>query len=640
MNLSAALNQDILIFTDGERRVFKRKEKLTVWQHAEKTRVITDGNIKGPWRNNVTPYTVGPMHCWTMPSIRKIFLLWAPQTAKTQVAFNCMCYSIEHDGMSIMYVMPDEKVAKRISRRRITPMFKNSPAMRELLSPRFDDTTTLAINFTNGADLMMAWATSAAELSSESVPILILDERDKFPNMAGREIDPTAAAEIRATTFPHTSKVLEISTPDDETGIVADIEAEADTIYHYQAKCPICGEYQKMEFEQIFLSEEIKDPREIIRRKLGYYQCKTCGMSWNDFMRNQAVLDGLANPESLYGWVPDRIIENPIAVAFHLPSWYSPFVSLSRIKAAEIRGNDNRAKQKVFITQHKAEPWKEIIEKPKKEDDILKARCDLPTQTVPETAVALTCGIDVQKRGFWFAVWAWKRENVELTGWKIHHGALGTWDEVGRLLFETEYPIADGSGSMRIWRAALDTGGGRKNEDETMTDETYFWIIDNYYRGVELYGTKGSSRPIAGRICKQGKELMQTRTGKKLPPGFHVVLIDTNQAKDKLHEGLRRAAANEPHALYLDKDTDTIFARHILAEEKILDPKTKRPIWDRKKPDNHLLDASCCALVLAHRDFILGGVNILAPRVVQLQPQPNIRAQRKEQKIKKSGRWS
>lgn len=639
MNSAAAINQDTCIFTESERRIARRKEKLTVWQHSEKTRVITDGNIKGPWRNNVTPYTVGPMHCWTIPSIRKIFLLWAPQTAKTQVGFNCMCYSIEHDSMSVMYVMPDEKVAKRISRRRIIPMFKGSPALRALLGPRFNDVTTLAVNFNNGADLMMAWATSAAELSSESVPILILDERDKFPDMAGREIDPTAAAEIRATTFPHTSKTLEISTPEDETGIVADIEAEADVIYHYQPKCPICGECQEMEFDRIFLAEDIKDPREIIRRKLGRYQCKTCGMAWNDFMRNQAVLDGMSNPESLYGWVPDKVIENPIAVAFHLPSWYSPFVSLSRVKAAEIRGIDNRAKQKVFITQHKAEAWREIVDKPKKEDDILKARCDLAAQTVPETALALTCCFDVQKAGFWFTVWAWARDIRGLTGWKIHHGALGTWDDVDRLLFETEYPIVGGSGTMRIWRAGFDTGGGKKFEDMSMTEETYYWIVDNFNRGVQLWGTKGSSRPIPGSICRKGKELMQTPSGKKLPDWFYLVFIDTDKVKDLLHDGLDRAATGGSNPLYLDRDTDALFAKHILAEEKRMDQKTKRPKWERLKADNHLLDASCGAIALAHPQWLGGGVNILAPRVV-VQPQQQAQgSQKKEQKMKTNRRW-
>ncbi|MEN6422620.1 MAG: terminase gpA endonuclease subunit [Smithella sp.] len=600
---------------EGERRVFRRREKMTVWQHAEKYRVITDGNIKGPWKNNVTPYTVGPMHCWTMPSVRKIFLIWAPQSAKTQVAFNCIIYAIEHDGLSVMYVMPNEKVTKRISKRRIIPMFKASPAMRELLGPRFDDVTALAVSFINGADLMMAWATSAAELSSESVPIIILDERDKFDDFSGKEADPTALSEIRSTTFPYTSKLLEMSTPVLEDGIASDIKAEADVVYRYAAKCPVCGEYQIMEFENIILKEDLKDPREIIRRRLAYYQCRTCGMLWDDHMRNQAVLDGMQNPDSLFGWIPDRVVEDPIAVAFHLPSWYSPFVSLSRVKAAEIRGRDDRAKEMVFVNQHKAEPFIEVVDKPKKEDELLKARAmDLAPQTVPATALALTFFADVQKSGFWFAVRAWARDIRGLTGWLIHYGAVATWGEIENLLYETEYPIVDGSGTMRIWRAGFDTGGGKKYEDMSMTEETYWWIIANFNRGVQLWGTKGSSRPIPG-LVRKGEALLKTPSGKKLPDWFHLALIDTEKIKDLFHYGIDQAISGGGNALYLHRDTDEIYAKHILAEEKRMDKKSKTAKWERIRATNHLLDADCGCVALAQPQWLGGGVNILAPRV-------------------------
>jgi phage terminase large subunit GpA-like protein len=632
-----ALKNESFVCTEGERRVFRRKEKMTVWQHAEKTRVITDGNIKGPWRNSVTPYTIGPMHCWTMPSVRKIFLQWAPQSAKTQVAFNCINYAIEHDSLSVMYVMPNEKVTKRISKRRIIPMFKASPALRELLGPRFDDVTALAVSFINGADLIMAWATSAAELSSESVPVIILDERDKFDEFSGKEADPTALAEIRSTTFPYTSKMMEMSTPVLQEGIASDIEAEADMIYRYTAKCPICGGYQIMDFDNIFLEKDIKDPREVIRRKLARYQCKICGMFWDDHMRNQAVLDGLRNPDSLYGWLPDKIVENPIAVAFHLPSWYSPFVSLSRVKAAEIRGRDDRAKQMVFVNQHKAEPFIEQVDKPKKEEEILKAKCDLAQQTVPESALALTFCADVQKAGFWFTVWAWGRDIRGITGWLIHYGSVATWAEIEKLLFETEYPLADGSGAMRIWRAAFDTGGGRKDEDMSMTEETYWWIIANFNRGVQLWGTKGASRPISG-LVKKGEALLKTPSGKKLPDWFHLTLINTERVKDLLHDGFEQAISGGQNPLYLHKDTDEIYAKHILAEEKRMDRKKKIARWERIRQANHLLDASCGAIALAHPQWPGGGVNILAPRT-PTDPGKRPVVIKKENKPNKNMRW-
>jgi len=415
--------------------------------------------------------------------------------------------------------------------------------------------------------------------------------------------------------------------------IAADIEAEADVLYHYAPKCPVCDAFDVMEFEQIILQENIKDPREIIRRRLAYYQCKACGMLWDDYMRNQAVIDGMLNPASLFGWIPDRVVENPVAVAFHLPSWNSPFVSLSRVKAAEIRGRDNRAKLMIFITQHKAEPWVEAVEPPKKEDELLKAKCDLAPMTVPAEALALTFCADVQKSGFWFTTWAWARDIRGLTGWLIHYGALATWAEIEKILYETEYPIVDGSGTMRIWRAAFDTGGGKKDTEMSMTEETYWWIIANFNRGVQLWGTKGASRAQAS-MFKKGEALLKTPSGKKLPDWFHLVLIDTDKLKTFFHYGLDQAIARDSNALYLHRDTDVLYAKHILAEEKRADKKSKAVHWERIRQANHLLDASCGAIALAQPQWLGGGVNILAPRIVV--PEQNQGAQKQQQVARSS----
>ncbi len=599
-------------FTPGERRVFKAKEKLTVSQWAERHRIVTSGPYAGPWRNEVTPYLKEPMDCWNLPFVRRIILMFAPQIGKTQVAFNCLAYAIDQDPGPAMYVMPDEKVAKRIARKRIIPMFRATPRLRELMSPRSDDTTMLSVHFQTGMDLMMAWATSAAELASESVRYLIRDEVDKFPDFSGKEADPMALAEIRTNAYPFTKKILDISTPTAEPSIISQaLTNDADEIRDYQARCPICGEYQIMEFDRIFWPKSCREPREMIRKHLANYQCKVCVSVWDDHLRDQAVRAGRWVPRLAPG---EENQERPQVIGFHLPSWYSPFISLSRVAADFLRGNTGSlSKFMIFITQHKAEAWNPAPEKPKKEDEILKSRCDLAPQTVPETAIALTCGIDVQKSGFWFAVRAWSRDLFGLTGWLIHYGMIFTWEDVARLLFETEYPIVGGKGNMRIWRTAFDTGGGKKYEDMSMTEETYWWIIANYYRGVQLFGTKGSSHPIPG-LCKKGEALMKTPTGKKVPDWFHIVAIDTDAVKNLLHFGLERAANRGENALYLHKDTDEVYARHILAEEKRINLKTKAIHWERIRPINHLLDADGLCVALAQPQWIGGGVNILAPR--------------------------
>ena len=84
-------------------------------------------------------------------------------------------------------------------------------------------------------------------------------------------------------------------------------------------------------------------------------------------------------------------------------------VSLSHLAAKKMtaeRSEDPKVKMQ-FANDELGIPYTpvELITDSQK---ILKLREEwLPPQAVPNGAVALTCGIDVQKRGFWFLVKAW-----------------------------------------------------------------------------------------------------------------------------------------------------------------------------------------------------------------------------------------
>lgn len=108
------LPAEAINFTDAEKRVFKAKENILVSQWAERHRVVEKGPAPGLWTNGLTPYLVDPMNAWNRPWIQKVFLCFAPQTGKTQVALNCLCYAADQAPGPAMYIMPDEKAGKRI----------------------------------------------------------------------------------------------------------------------------------------------------------------------------------------------------------------------------------------------------------------------------------------------------------------------------------------------------------------------------------------------------------------------------------------------------------------------------------------------------------------------------------------------
>lgn len=522
------------------------------------------------------------------------------------VAFNCLMYAVDYDPDPALYVMPDEKVARRISRRRILPALKSAPPVAALLSPRKDDTTTLAVKFMNGMDLTLAWATSAAELASEAYRYIIFDEPEKYPAVAGREGDPVYLGEVRTTAFPFTRIMLYISTPNEETGAIMRAEAEADELWRYKAKCPICGHLQIMVFDNIVWPGDA-GWKIIKRRKLARYNCENCVIDWSDHMRTKAVLAGYEHGDR--GWHTDNQVDRPLAVAFHLPAWYSPFVSMSDVAADFIQGQGDPAKLKIFVTQRKAEPWKQIIIK-STEAEILQARVELPAQTVPAEALVLSAGVDVQKFGFWFVVRAWARD---FRSWLIHYGFLSTWDDVETLLFTTFYPVQDNGGkTKRIWRAAVDTGGGGKYQDMSMTEETYWWLRDNGVgRGARVWGTKGASRPLAGKI-HMAKPLDKTPSGKPLVGGLQLITLDTDKIKDMVSFRMQQAIKNAAYASYLHKETGVDYARQFSAEQKERDKKGVET-WIQKRKDNHLFDAEVLAQIVVDPEWPGGGLQLIGP---------------------------
>jgi len=597
---------------------------LTVSQWAEKYREVTEGGRPGPWRNEFTAYTVGPMDAWSLPYVRKIYVVMGPQSGKSQIALNCLGYSIDQDPGPAMYVAPTEDKAKSIGSGKIEALVTKSRRLAMHVSTSPNDNTTLYRRFANGMEFRLTWAGSATALSEVSIEKMIFDEVDKYEEYAGKkEADPLSLGEQRTNSYPYTRKLLYISSPSADPSTIFNLLIyEADIVYTYEARCPACGHYQLLVLENIIWPAEITDARTVRRRAHARYQCGHCPMTWDDRQRNEAVrrgrwVPGRMNPD--LNWEPDPFpIDRPENVGFWIPSWYSPFISLSRVAAEKIRSSEDLNKKIAFSTQSEVKPYRQVI-KTSTHTEILKARCALAPQTVPQEAVALTCFVDVQKHGYWFAVRAFARD---YTSWLIHYGQLTDQDALEDLLYNTEYPVAGTDKAMKFWRVGIDTGGGETEYDSSMTEMTYWWLIKNIpvarKHGIYLYGTKGSSRPIDG-VFKPGAPLVQTPSGKKLPFALRIIHIDTAHMKNSYHEHVRMAIEGEPHGAYLYDATDSeyrTYLRQILAEEKRR-TRRGREEWVRTGRDNHLFDCEVGALSLAHYRWPGGGVNI-----AQQQTQP------------------
>jgi len=584
-----------VIFTEGERKVFAPREKLSTAEWAAKYRIVVGGNMPGRWMNEATPCAVGVMDALDDPAIREVYVQAAPQTIKTQAAINYILRRTDQQPTTCMYTMPDEKKTKRIMKRRLLPTIRKTARIASLLSPRKDDTTGLDIQFINGMNLFVAWASSPSAMSSDAVEVVILDEMNKFAPPQGAEPDAQSLADQRTNSFPYTYKIYGCSSPTDEIGLITRaLKERCDEVRHYEAKCPLCGEYQRMLWENIAWGNT-REPREVLRSNLAKYHCSRCAMAWDDAMRDRAVRDGR--------WVAENKVDRPSAVGFVLPSWY--VVPLARPVAAFLRGLDDREALRTWVTQHCAEPFLETVVK-KTDVTILSRKTDIPPLVVPAGAIALTSGIDMQKYGFWFVVRAWAED---LTSWLIQYGQLSTFADVETLLYRTSYRIQDSPETMGIWRAAIDTGGGQSEDgDWSRTEEAYEWLRSQ--PPGRVFGTKGASHKMA----MQGKKIRITKidtmpsSNKLIPGGLELRLINTDAYKEGLLWRLGRKDATgdtpaESQRFYVHAETGTDYVRQVLSEEQRRDRRGVKS-WKKVYYMNHLLDCEILSAACADSEWL------------------------------------
>lgn len=642
----------------ADKPIFKLRRKKTCMIPLEKAGRPTKTNRRRIVKIHPVPSV--PVRCISVATENHLYLAGKSMipTHNTEAVLTCLAYAIDRDPGPVLCIYPDELTARENNQDRIQPMIYASPRLKYYMTGSEDDAGMMRIKLTH-MPIYMAWARSASRLANKPIRYVIFDETDKYPDTAGkRETDPISLGEARTITYRYNRKIWKISTPTDETGnIYQALTNEAKVIFDYHVDCPFCGHHHRMKFSgdgQNGQPAYIRWPHEeepgpdgkchslppetIESEKSAWYECPQCAAKWTDYDRDRAIRHGKWRDRAGGIEISEYLrVHRPMKIGFHVPSWISPFVSFSTIAAAFLKGQTDINKLKDFANKHAAEPWKITIIS-KSAETILSARSDIPPQTVPESAIALTCGIDVQQTGFWFVVRAW---SATLTSWCIHYGFLQTWEDIERLIFDTYYPQQGTSRNMRIFRAIVDTGGGKKYENMTMTEETYFWLLKNIGRGgVALWGSKGSSTPLSGML-NLGNPILSTPSGKKLTQYLRLLIVDTDKAKDQYHYRLGLATSPNtrdlPGAAYLHSATGQDYAIQILSEEKQLVDGKEQWVHIHSRP-NHLLDADCLACACVEMEFPGGGLRLLAEgarRVQAIKPSD----QKKPNINKKSERW-
>ena len=425
----------------------------------------------------------------------------------------------------------------------------------------------------NGGFAAIASARSPSELASWSVPVVLLDEIDKYPIWSGREANPIKLAEERTKNWP-IAKVVKISTPTLKTGAIYKAYEAADIRYRFEMPCPHCGKSIAFQFANIkWPRDQFGEADPTVVQYQSYYECEYCKGRIDDRQKMQMMRAG--------EWKPlNQRRGRPRSVAFQINSIYSPWLTFGMVAVEFLTSKDDPETLMNFVNSWLGEPWEDKAATMDSEA-VQNRRSDIPMGIVPSWAQIITAGVDVQKRGFYWTIRAW---GYRMTSQNIAHGWAESFEEIEAIMNKV-WPDEDGDLKWQVNLCAIDSGYS--------TEDVYDFCLQNSDWCVPV---KGAVTQKVGRFTRSAIDAI----GKQYH-GQALYIVNGDSYKDLIAARLRRPLGRGCWMAYAESDLE--YAEQVTAEHKIATVKGGRRMesWVPKTShaQNHYLDAEVYAACAA-----------------------------------------
>lgn len=426
-----------------------------MWQWADRNRTLQSDSSAEPgrWRSERTPYMIPIMEAFTEPKVSKIYIKASTQVGKSEVLNNFFGYIVDVDPGPILWVFPTVEVAEDYSKERLNPMIESTSSIKEKIAPeksRNKNNTILKKSFIGG-HLALVGSNSPPGLRSRPVRYVLGDELDAWAWSAGKEGDPVKLIDRRTRTFFNRKQVY-VSSPavagrsKIEEGFLSGTQEE------WRVKCPSCGEYRYIEFDDIRFDKEKTTHGREVRYKVSniYWVCKGCGGAHteNEIKRQPGEMAAL-NPQAL---------ENGIR-SFRLNAFLSPWETWDNIISEFLHSCKDPVKLQVVYNTLFGEVWEDRGDL--EDEDTIMERRDIYEAELPEGVLVLTCGVDTQD----------DRLEYEVVGhghfgetWGIRKGVImgrpdgaEVWQQLDDVI-DHPYRFASGA-TLKISITFIDSGG-------------------------------------------------------------------------------------------------------------------------------------------------------------------------------------
>lgn len=557
----------------------KPPPKLTVSQWADQHRRLSAEASAEPgrWFTSRAEYQRGIMDAVSDPSVETLVIMSSAQIGKTEILNNIVGYHIHQDPAPLLVLQPTVEMAQTWSKDRLAPMLRDTPALKgRVKAPRSKDSNnTLLHKVFPGGHITMTGSNAPASLASRPIRIVLCDEVDRYPPSAGTEGDPVSLARKRSTTFWN-RKVILTSTPTAAGASRIEAEFELSDKRYYFVPCPHCGHSQRLLWGQVKWQQDEEGNH---LPNTAAYACGECGALWAESERLAAIRKGQWRATA----------QSSRIAGFHLSELYSPWSTLPEMVATFLASKKNTETLRTFINTALGEPWEDRGE----QVDFLGlyARREKFAAEVPDGALILTAGIDVQRDRIEMEVVGWG-EGEE--SWNIDYRIIPgdpardeVWQDLENALHAT-YEHETGT-AMQITAAVIDSG-------DQSTRVYDFVRQSKHHRLFAGKGVAGPGRPVA--------KVSRATSGRNRRQ-VDLYQIGVDDAKGIIYARLQMKEPG-PGYCHFPMERDEEYFAQLTAEKLITKYRLGHPTkeWHKIRARNEALDA---------RVYAYSALKILSP---------------------------
>lgn len=471
---------------------FNPPPALSVWQWAEENRVLGKDVTARPGRYRVAaaPYQREPQESFLDRDVQTTVLCWASRLGKTEIVLNLQGRTIDIDPKAILVCYPTLDSAQKWSKKFFEPMRKSTPSIARLIGDarsRDSDNTILSKSYPGGS-ITAIGANSPSGFRQIQAPVAVCDEIDAMEN--GIEGDPVTLAFKRTENYPDSTQVVS-STPTIKGASRIFSWLERSDYRKWHVPCPHCGTWQVLAWAQVKFPDGPEN---------AWLECEECKAKLNDSDRLKMIRAG--------GWKPTREFRGVRGYWLNgLNTTFPPkkgFKSKLHQFAQEFLDANKEGKHalKVWINTFLAETYEEEAEKVDALE-IMKRREDYGPE-LPEGALLLTCGVDVQGDRLELEVVGWGSGEES---WGIQYRTLPgnpllqkVWNDLDDFLCQEEWRHPSGI-RLKIAATCIDSGGV-----PGVSEMVYAFCKPRFARRV--FATKGGNTqglPLVGRLTRNNR---------------------------------------------------------------------------------------------------------------------------------------